>query len=157
MRTRVQHALLALASLVACNRYEWRPATSADCAPIPPARVNFERSAVLDRRQRITGTIVDGDAEEPTAAPQTLIRLLSGADTVRRTSSDARGAFLMDSVPAGTYVLRSLRVGYHLRLDVVEVARDSSLAVTVPLRRLIQSLCPGGMKVGVKKPWWKFW
>lgn len=81
-------------------------------------------SAQTPALARVTGTAFDSVAMRPLS--NALVQLVSTTDPsrVRSATSDARGAYLIDSVPAGTYLLGFL----HGRLD--------SLSLETPLLRI---------------------
>lgn len=79
---------------------------------------------------RIVGRVLDGGDDRPVA--QVTVRLV---DLGRVTTSDGRGRFSFDSVPAGDHRLRVRHLGYESRDRVVAVAPRRTTGVTLHVTR----------------------
>ncbi|MEM9664164.1 MAG: SusC/RagA family TonB-linked outer membrane protein [Bacteroidota bacterium] len=76
----------------------------------------------------ITGTVVDGTTDEPVIGAQVVIPSLSlGA------VSDFDGAFTLENVPAGTYIVEARYIGYRSTREEVTVPANGTVTVDFEL------------------------
>jgi hypothetical protein len=143
--------------LAACNRYEWKsdfevpalcPKPRRDPAlPVPP------HSEMALEGTTVRGRVVYGDSATPVSGS---LVALSAAGT-REARTDAGGSFVLDSVSAGSYVLRIRAIGFNLWQDTVDVVPMPRPSFEVRLTPApLDGPCSGFEKVRVRKPWWKF-
>lgn len=112
-----------LAALVVCG------ATAAAQTP-PPTRFTLLGRVQGADDSRLAGAVVELAAAEGGA----------GTAALRRTSSDAAGAFRFGDLGAGVMELRIRRVGFRPETLHVEVPQIDGGAVVVPLERVAEGL-----------------
>lgn len=149
MRLRVRSALLSAVLLACAPRYETRPLRPQDCPPDPPPPPVQAAPAAPGV---ITGQVALVESGEPLEGAQVVIPALR-----RGATTDASGAFRIDSLPPGTYDLVVRRIGAQRRdLPGVAVSRLEGRELTVLLKAAVMDGCPGFTVRVVRKPWWKW-
>lgn len=152
-RFRPQLVLAAALSLVGCSRYEWRPVRADECAHGPAPRDSLLVTAAPESPGSIVGVVIDDAGQNPLNRASVE---LTGRHRVAFT--DVTGAFRLDSVPPGAYLLTIRLIAYHeRRVDSVAVTPAAGARVRVPLRVAPNDGCPGFLARRVRKPWWKWW
>jgi hypothetical protein len=106
----------------------------------------------------VTGTVLDIVTLEPVTAAQLALTYLSDpkrAATPRTKISEASGAFKVDSILPGKYLLTVRRIGYRPVSDTVLLSPDSALVVRAMLARETMMLDGCGYAYYEKRvPWW---
>lgn len=142
--------LIAVISLAACTRYEYRQGV---CPALPPSGsvIGWQRASGQDGV--IDGLVVTIDSARPL---QAAIVTLSGDP--RRWGSAADGRFRLDSIAPGNYVLTVRRIGYRVASRPITVSVDSALTALAAMQRMniVLDGC-GNYQIRVTKPWWKLW
>jgi hypothetical protein len=88
----------------------------------------LEEVAVVARRLGVYGTVLSRDSLAPVEGAR--MELLGA---LRRDTTDATGAFAIDSVKPGTFMLRVSREGFDTQLLSVRVPRDSGVGLDLIL------------------------
>ncbi len=79
----------------------------------------------------LRGTVTDPDGH---LVAHARVLILSGAQVVTTTDTDAQGAFLVTDLPPGTYTVEVARPGFRSETATVELTDDGSRAIVVRLR-----------------------
>jgi hypothetical protein len=140
---------VALFTLSACSRYEYRPAVCP--APVSHSAIAWQYTQKHPRA--LDGVIVAIDSLRP--LPTAVVSLDSSA---RHWRVDAAGRFRIDSLAPGTHTLRITVASYTVAEAGVLAEETSGIQVVAALERYRIALdgC-GAVILPVRKPWWKVW
>jgi hypothetical protein len=143
---------------LACARYEWVPDDELpQCANFHRARsgrsFTIEKASAADSGF-LRGRVIQSDNRRP--VPGASVTLLAGPP--RTSTTDSLGTFTFPGVPAGTYLLRTRRIGEQSRMDTLHVAHGGGATLELPLTpEVLDGPCSGFAALRVRKPWWKLW
>jgi hypothetical protein len=153
--------ILAAATLLgplSCSRYEWVPDDELPACrnrrePASSRPLTFDQLSVPESAS-LRGRVVMAANQHP--VPGATVVLLMNEP--RTTTTDSLGAFSFAEVRAGTYVLRTRRIGYQSRTDSLHAPLASGTALVLPLdTQMLDGPCSGFAALRVRKPWWKLW
>lgn len=146
--------------LGACARHEWVPDYLApECQGFRrPLSTTFhtemDAAASPSDSAGLRGRVIVAGTRQPLSDASLVLSTIPPRSVI----TDSVGQFYFAELPAGTFVLRTRRVGTHGRVDTVTVPLRSVKAVVLPLDlEVMDGPCSGFGIVEVRKPWWKFW
>lgn len=139
--------------LVACSRYEWRP---ADLPAPPPTRV----AARLDTVPAPPGVLAaqllapPGGGGVDRAWRARLRSLATGAAWADVRVDTVTGRLRVAGLPAGAYELDTYAIGLGPRRDTLSLTPERGTAMV-----LVVSSSPTVIPAAIRarKPWWKLW
>lgn len=154
---RLAIVIVAVLTLVACNRHVAAPGPRplTETCPIdlaPPAPEMYDgplHSLSIALADASSGTRIDS-----TAYAGATLQYPGG----RRVSVRRPASLRFDSLAAGRYVLRVVRIGYNARVDTIAIGSNVGRGLSLRMTRAPLDGCGGfAVVVPAQCPWWKFW
>jgi hypothetical protein len=149
--------IAAIVLSLGCFRYveETRPATEADCGPVPPSKAFVRLASDSGAPGAIAGYVFDADDE--TGIPSRLSEAVLIVAGMRRSAkTDSLGQFRIDSIVPGRYAIQTRRIGFKPRQDSITLTKSFGQTMDIGIVRDVLDGCPGFMSIVTRKRKWKW-
>lgn len=131
---------LVVCALMGCGpRHPLAREAKADCrrfSSVAPLHAEALQATV----GKIAGSVVDARSGEELGGAEVQLRLSTGA---RDSVFSMDGRFEFAPLVAGRYEMRTMRIGYHPRLDTLNLNPAEELRVTLPMDQPPSDECHG--------------